>query len=78
MKKASLLHLRLFIVCFSLIFTGCKKGNTPNPSPQPEPEDSDAAPPLIDEPTFILSGDEFYFVVKIERVGNYSSGPRTA
>ena len=77
MKKYRSALLLLIGVCFSFLSAGCKK-NPPNPTAQPEPEDSDAAPPLIDEPTFILSGDEFYFVVKVERVGTYASGPRTA
>lgn len=77
MKKNKSALLLLFAVCFSFISAACKE-NPPKPTAQPEPEDSNIAPPLIDEPTFILSGDEFYFVVKIERVGNYASGPRTA
>ena len=74
MKKTTLALLLSTFISLSLFVTGCKKGDSA--TSQPEPEDQDPAPRLVDEPLFILSGDEFYFAIEIERVGSYKSGPR--
>ena len=76
MKKNTLVLLLSTFISLSLFVTGCKKGASATSTP--EPEDQDPAPHPVDEPIFILSGDEFYFAIQIERVGTYKSGPRQA